>query len=412
MIIREIFIMATRSLGVNKLRSWLTILGVTIGIFSVIGVMTTVTAIRSSIESGLNVLGSNTFQFVPPTSDLSGGGKTVKKIRGRRPITYSEARRFIQLMEDVTEVITPRLSTSNVQATYSKQKPLFGLQIVGTNPYFVTTNQFIIAYGRNLTSEDVEAGKRVAVIGHSIEEEIFRNETPIGKTIKFDGQPYQIVGVFAPKGNFVGINQDNTIAIPITAFLEKYGGRGRYVGIAVQAPSQETLDEVIDRATQVMRRVRALSPGEENDFDIFQNDRLISAFDKVGNVVATGAFIISAIALLAAGVGIMNIMLVSVTERTKEIGIRKSVGAKKQSIMIQFLFEAILLCLVGGALGIVLGILGGDGAATFWFKVPIIFPWAWATFSVVICTVIGLTFGLYPAYRAASLNPIEALNFE
>lgn len=412
MIFREIFIMAIGSLGVNKLRSWLTILGVTIGIFSVIGVMTTVTAIRSSIESGLNVLGSNTFQFVPPKNDVSGGGKAAKKVRGRRPISYPEARRFIQLMEDVTEVIAPRLSAGNVQATYPKQKPLSGLQIFGTNQYFVTTNQFIISYGRNITPEDVEAGKRVAVIGHSIEEEIFRNESPIGKTIKFDGQPYQIVGVFASKGNFFSNNQDNTIVVPITAFLEKYGSRGRYVGIAVQAPSQETLEEVIDRATQVMRRVRGLSAGEENDFDIFQNDRLISAFDKVGNVVATGAFIISAIALLAAGVGIMNIMLVSVTERTKEIGIRKSVGAKKNTILVQFLFEAILLCLVGGALGIVLGVLGGNSAATFWFKVPIIFPWAWATFSVVICTAIGLTFGLYPAYRAAALNPIEALSFE
>jgi putative ABC transport system permease protein len=201
------------------------------------------------------------------------------------------------------------------------------------------------------------------------------------------------------------------VVIPITQFMEVYGRARRSVNINVQAVNQAELVATQERAIGVMRLVRSLEPEDRNDFEVFSNESLIEAFNNIAGVVAVGAFVISAIALLASGVGVMNIMLVSVTERTKEIGIRKSIGAKKRNILNQFLIEATLLSMMGGLAGILFGVLGGNIAATF-FNAEMIFPWGWAIAGLLVCSAIGIGFGLYPAYKAASLDPIEALRYE
>jgi putative ABC transport system permease protein len=199
--------------------------------------------------------------------------------------------------------------------------------------------------------------------------------------------------------------------IPITRFFENFGAANRSVNIATQSFSQETYNRTVDKAIGAMRVARGLKPNQPNDFEIYSNDSLKSAFASVADVVRVGAFVISLIALVAAGVGIMNIMLVSVTERTKEIGIRKSIGARSRDILRQFLTEAVFISQAGGLLGIALGVIGGNLLA-YWLEAELIFPFGWAVAGLVVCSGIGIGFGFYPAYRAASLDPIEALRFE
>jgi putative ABC transport system permease protein len=229
--------------------------------------------------------------------------------------------------------------------------------------------------------------------------------------VRIDGQNYTVVGLLGPKGSSFGQSQDNFAVTPITQFLEAYGRAGRSISVNIQAKSQEELAAIQEVAVGNMRLVRGLDPEDPNDFETFSNDSLIEAFNNIASVVAVGAFVISAIALLASGVGVMNIMLVSVTERTKEIGIRKSIGAKKRNILSQFLIEAVVLSLAGGLAGIAVGVIGGNAVAAF-LNATAVFPWGWALGGMIVCSGIGIVFGFYPAWKAASLDPIEALRYE
>src|SRR5664280_1508753 len=276
----EILRIAFASIGVNKLRSILTMLGITIGVFSVIGVMTTISALRGSIETGLSFLGSNTFQF--SKWPFAQGGPNHRKYELRRNIT-----------PDVT----------------------FG----GTNEYFLNANQYSIDLGRNLQPEDIELARPVIVIGQDVVKKLFPSENPLGKTIKLKGRTYVVIGTFAEKGTTFGQSDDNIAMIPITRFFSDMGTENYTVNIATAAPSHLLYNDTMDKGVTMMRIVRGLSPEAENDFEVYSNDSILGIFGKVADIVTSASFVISGIALLAAGVGIMNIMLVSVTERTKEI---------------------------------------------------------------------------------------------
>jgi putative ABC transport system permease protein len=297
------------------------------------------------------------------------------------------------------------------QAVYNGVKTTPSLLVVGSNRSFLTANAFTLGYGRNLNDEDVDLSRRVIVVGKMIEKRLFPHETPIGKVIRMSGHTYTIVGVLAEKGTAFGQSQDDICIMPITRFFEDFGEAKRTVNIATQAFSTDSYNRTFDKGISAMRIARGLQANQENDFEIYTNDSLKSAFVNVAGVVRIGAFVISFIALVAAGIGIMNIMLVSVTERTKEIGVRKSIGARSKDIMRQFLTEAVFISEAGGVLGIILGVIGGDLLAV-WLKVDLIFPFGWALAGLIVCSAIGIGFGLYPAYRAASLDPIEALRFE
>ena len=408
----EILKMAFGSLGVNKLRSFLTMSGITIGVFSVIGVMTAVSALRGSIETGLSFLGSNMFQFAKwPTFNV--GGSDEQKYKSRRRITLAQGQRYAELMKGYADIICFKVFNNNtlVQATYGNRKTPPDMTFCGSNEYFLTANQYAIGTGRNFTAADVDLVRPVCVIGQDVITKLFPSENPLGKVIKANGRTYTVIGTFASKGSMFGGSEDEIIMIPITRFFMDFGAEGRTVNIATQAPSQEAYNATMDRGMAAMRVVRGLRPEQENDFELYSNDSLVAAFAKIADVVSSGAFVISAIALLAAGVGIMNIMLVSVTERTKEIGVRKAVGARKIVILTQFLVEAIVLSVSGGLFGIVLGTIAGDALAVF-LSVSIVFPWGWAAAGVIVCSAIGVVFGLYPAWKAAALDPIEALRYE
>jgi putative ABC transport system permease protein len=413
MLLNEILRMAFTSLGVNKLRSFLTMSGITIGVFSVIGVMTTVSAMRGSIETGLSFLGSNMFQIAKYPTGITGSGVNWRKIEARRNITLAQAQRYQQLMEDTTDVVCFKAPYRNgpVQATYLNRKTEPGVGFMGTNEHFLTANQYTVETGRNFTAEDVDLGRPIAIIGPDLVKKLFPSESPLGKMIKMAGRAYTVTGVFAEKGTSFGQSQDNMVIVPITRFLSDFGAANASISLATQSPSQERYNETLDRGITAMRIVRGLKADEDNDFEIYSNDSLIAAFAKVADAVRAGALVISGIALLAASVGIMNIMLVSVTERTKEIGVRKSIGARRISILIQFLIEAVVLSLTGGLAGIFFGVIAGNGLA-MWMKASIVFPWDWAAIGLIVCTVIGVGAGLYPALKASRLDPIESLRYE
>lgn len=413
MLLNEIIRMAFQSLGVNKLRSMLTMAGITIGVFSVIGVMTTVSALRGSIESGLSFLGSNIFQFSKFPSGITNDGNARRKIEARKNITLAQAQRYQQLMEGVTDVVCLKAPYRNgpLQAVYGGRKTEPGLSMIGTNEHFLAANQFTMDLGRNFTAEDVDLARPITIIGQEIVKKLFPAENPLGKLVKLGGRAYTIVGTFAEKGTAFGQSQDDMAIVPITRFLSDYGSANVSINIATEAPSQQLYNEAMDKAVTAMRIVRGLQAEDDNDFDIYSNDSLIASFAKVADAVRAGALVISAIALLAASVGIMNIMLVSVTERTKEIGIRKSIGARRVSILTQFLIEAVVISLAGGLAGIALGVAAGNGLA-IWMKASIVFPWDWAAIGLAVCTVIGVGAGFYPALKASRLDPIESLRFE
>ena len=388
-------------------------LGITIGVFSVISVMTAVGALQYSIENGISFLGSNIFQFAKYPANVAASGDVREKYRNRRNITYLQALHYYRLMEGEAREVCLKCFAYEVkgQAVYNGVKTTPSLLVVGSNRSFLTANAYTLGYGRNLTDEDVDLSRRVIVVGKMIEKRLFPHETPIGKVIRMAGHTYTIIGVLSEKGTAFGQSQDDVCIMPITRFFEDYGEAKRTVNIATQAFSADTYNRTFDKGISAMRIARGLKADQENDFEIYSNDSLKSAFTSVAGVVSIGAFVISFIALLAAGIGIMNIMLVSVTERTKEIGIRKSIGARSRDILRQFLTEAVFISEAGGIIGILLGVIGGDLLALA-LKVDLIFPWGWAIAGLIVCSAIGIGFGFYPAYRAAALDPIEALRYE
>ena len=408
---REILAMALTSLGANKLRSALTMTGITIGVFSVISVMTAIGALQSSIESGISFLGSNIFQFAKFPANVSAGGRAQKKYENRRNITYRQALRYYQLMEGDAREICLKSFDFKGQAVYNGLKTTPSLTVAGSNRSFLTANSYTLAYGRNINDEDVALARSVVVIGKAIEKRLFPHESPIGKMLKINGHTFTVVGGLSEKGTAFGQSQDDICVVPITRFFENFGESNRTVNIATQSFSQETYNTTLDKGMGAMRIARGLRAEQENDFELYSNDSLKSAFTAIADVVRIGAFVISLIALVAAGIGIMNIMLVSVTERTKEIGIRKSIGARSRDILRQFLTEAVFISEAGGILGIILGVVGGDLLAA-WLQADLIFPFGWAIAGLIVCSAIGIGFGFYPAWRAAALDPIEALRFE
>jgi putative ABC transport system permease protein len=411
--LREIFAMALSSLGANKLRAALTMTGITIGVFSIISVMTAIGALQNSIESGISFLGSNIFQFAKYPVNIDAGGETKKKYQNRRNITYKQAMRYYELMQGNANEICLKCFGRDLkaQAVYNGVKTTPSLTVVGTNRSFLTANAFTLGYGRNLNDEDVDLARQVLVVGKMIEKRLFPHESPIGKVIRMNGHTYTIVGVLAEKGTSFGQSQDDICIMPITRFFQNYGEANRTVNVATQPFSTELYNQTLDKGISAMRIARGLRADQENDFEIYTNDSLKSAFVSVAGVVSVGAFVISFIALVAAGIGIMNIMLVSVTERTKEIGVRKSIGARSRDILRQFLTEAVLISEAGGVIGIILGVIFGNLLAA-WLQADLIFPFGWALVGLIVCSAIGVGFGYYPAYRAAALDPIEALRYE
>lgn len=410
MIIIEILRLAFQALKANKLRAGLTILGIIVGIFSIITIMTIITMLQVSIEAGVSQLGKNTFQIQKWPAVQTGGPGESAKYRNRPDITLEEYYRLEDMLKTAKHIGAEQWQFGKV-IKFRNIETNPNVQVAGLTPDAIKTNDWNVELGRELRQSDMEVSNPVVILGKDVADKLFTNIDPIGQEIRVDGHPVKVIGVFESEGQFFGESRDNFVAMPLSAFQSIYGKRSRSVNITVMSYGKEDYNNVIEAATGYMRIIRKNMPGEENDFEIYSNESILAQINDITKYVKYGAMVISFIALLAAGIGIMNIMLVSVTERTKEIGIRKAIGAKKSNILFQFITEAIVLCLFGGFLGIILGIGVGNLAGSA-LNATAAIPYDWVLIGLILCVVVGLIFGTYPAYKAANLDPIEALRYE
>ena len=392
----------------NKLRSTLTLLGISVGIFSVISVMTAIKTLESSIESGLNVFGTNTFLITKDPAIQFGGNE---KYRNRKNIDLDQ---YLQLKEraKLPILVSGGDETERVRVvTYKDKKTKQAPRVSGGDSGTLRTVNTYIADGRNLTDEDVHLSRSVCIIGADVVDILFPFEDPLGKVIQLQGINFTVVGVTERQGQSFGQSQDNYVFMPVTTFLQRFRGKSYSLGITVESESSELYSETLDEVIGVLRAIRKVPPGEENDFEITTNDELMETFGTFTGSIKIFAFSISVIALIVAGIGIMNIMLVSVTERIKEIGIRKAIGATRSHILFQFLTESVFLCQIGGIIGVIFGVAAGN-IISLVAKVPAVIPFDWAIYGVISCSIIGIGFGSYPAWRAANLDPVESMRFE
>lgn len=406
--INQILAISLQSLKSNRLRTALTILGVVVGIFSIIVIMTILTMLQSSIDEGLSSLGKNTFQ-IQRDDNVFGGGPRMRT-RSRKDLTIEEANRLRELLTQAKYVGVEQWQFGKV-VKFGNKETNPNIAVAGVNTDAMRTNDWNVEEGRDFRADDINYSTNTCLIFHPIVEKLFPNSNPIGQEIRVDGRPLKVIGVIEPQTALFGSSRDSYVIVPITTWQSMYGRYGRSVNITVMSQSKSDYNDVIEAATGHMRTIRKVGPGEPNDFYIFSNESMIEQTNQITGPIKIIALAISLIALIAAGVGIMNIMLVSVTERTREIGIRKALGARKIWILAQFLFEAVILCMLGGLIGIIFGVGIGNIAGGA-LNAQTAIPWDWVFIGLSMCIAVGVIFGTYPAYKASNLDPIEALRYE
>ena len=404
----EMLRMAANAVRTHVLRSSLTILGVFVGVFSIIAVMTGIRVLQNNLETAMSGLGANTFQFQRfPAISFDDGD--FEKYRRRRRFYVSDMN-WLREKATLAQAVAAQSQFGVGEATsrYARTNP----NIPGTavTPEVFVTQNWTIGEGRAFSETDDDSGRRVCVLGADLAEKLFPRGSPVGEVVKFQGTPFTVIGLLERRGSLFGQSRDNFIAIPLGTAVRLYG-RFLSLAIQVQAPSRESYNEVMEQARGAMRALRKVPPGEEDDFETISNESAVGQFRSLTSAIRLGAAAISSIALIAAGIGIMNIMLVSVTERTREIGIRRAIGARKRSVLVQFIAEAVLLSEVGGVLGVLAGILFGNLLCLLVHAPPVI-PLDWAGIGLGICSAVGIVFGTYPAWKAANLDPIDSLRYE
>ncbi len=408
--IQESVNIAFQSVKSNKLRTLLTMLGVVVGIFSVIVIMTIITMLQTSIKNGFSQLGQNTFEIQKFPAIMTGGHQAWRKYRNRKDITLDDYYRLKSMLKQA-KYVGAQDDRGGVVVKYSNTETNPNISVVGITAEAMKTNNWVATYGRNIRSVDVQYSNDVCDIGQDIVDKLFPSINPVGQIIKINNYPVKVIGVLEKQPQLFGRSRDNNVLIPITTFQSVFGKLHRSIDITVMSSNTNTYDATIESAIGYMRVIRKVDAGQPNDFDIYSNESIMGQINNITSGVRIGALVISIIALLAAGVGIMNIMLVSVTERTREIGVRKAIGARKSSILVQFLVEAVILCLTGGFIGIILGVGVGNLAGSY-LNAQMAIPINWVIIGFALCIMVGVIFGTYPAYKAANLDPIEALRHE
>ncbi len=406
--IKESIMMALDSLTTNKLRSILTLVGIGIGLFSIIIVMTAIGAVQKTVEDAFSSIGTNNFIIQKFPAVRMGHGQW-RLYRNRKDLTAEQGERLKRL------TILPRavgieLSTGGKTIKYENLSTNPNVRVVGVNLDEVITSDWKIESGRGFTPQDMDHTRFYTIVGRDVVDKLFTNIDPIGQRIKIDGNNFEIIGLFEKKGSVLGSGQDNFVAIPLTAYQRMYG-KDENGSFTIMAASPELMELTMDEVIGALRVIRKVPIGADNDFEIITNDQLIDQFNDLTKYFKLGAGVVAFIALLAAGVGIMNIMLVSVTERTREIGIRKAIGARKAIIRSQFVAEAVVLSQIGGIAGIILGVIGGNIVAVA-INVSVVVPIDWIIIGLTVTTLVGIIFGVYPAVKASNLDPIEALRYE
>lgn len=397
------------SIKSNFVRSLLTLLIIAVGIACLVGILTAIDAILFSMNSNFNRLGANSLSLKPSSETLSSNqrGRTEKKSAS---ITIEQAQEFKERFSSTGATISiDAFCKGNVTIKSGTEKTNPSFQLRGIDENFLLTSSFELIEGRNFLRNETYK----ALAGSEVIKILF-NELPkkaIGKEIVVEGDRYTIVGVLKQNGSGSADNSDKRLYIPLTLSKNKYGypDKNYNVNIAVQNPAQ--IEATIESSISVMRNIRGLKPGQDNDFEISKSDSILNTLKEMTSTLRWATLVIAMLTLLGASIGLMNIMLVSVTERTREIGVRKSLGATSNNILMQFLTEAVTICIFGGIVGILLGIGIGFGVNVL-VKGVFFIPWAWMILGMFVCIFVGVISGIYPALKASKLDPIEALRYE
>jgi putative ABC transport system permease protein len=401
------FRLSTGALAAHPLRSTLTLLGIVIGVFTVVGMMALTTGLRNSINKGIGALGANTFQMTKwPVFHFGPLDSSVWK---RKNITSQQA---VSLRDALPQALQlgPEAWTSgrDAKSRFGRAQPV---TVAGGWPEIFTNYGYGIAQGRAFAEADLASGARVVVLGANVADACFPGGNPIGEAVQIGRLRLEVVGVIERQGGSpFGFTPDTLAIVPLSVFVDGYGG-GRSLDITVMARSAQEVTRTQDAAIAAFRRIRGLQAWDDNDFEVFSNESLRSTVDDLVGKAELFAIGVCALALLVGGIGIMNIMLVAVAERTQEIGVRKSLGARRLRILLQFVIEAVLLSATGGLLGILLGFFAA-WLASFAFGIPAEVQLWSVALGLGVSSAIGLVFGIYPAARAARLDPAVALRSE
>jgi putative ABC transport system permease protein len=408
--ILDTFAMALATLRANPTRSFLTLLGIVIGAATVVAMMSLTEGLRNKVQTDLSFLGAGHFN-VTKFPNFGGPSTDWGKYRRRKDLTLEQGRAIEDNCPHVERVSPKKWAAEPEKVSTQERSTRPTVRIVGTTPGFEQMNGYPVGDGRFLTDIDVSLARRVADIGADVADVLFPGRDPVGEKIRIRSGTFTVIGVLARKGSDIGGgSQDSIVVVPLSTFSDVFGKNFELV-LGVKAVSPEVEKTAQDEAVAQLRRMRRVPAGEENDFEIYGNDSMGEMFDKLATTIGVATFGVCALALLVGGIGIMNIMLVSVVERTREIGIRKALGARRRRVLSQFVVEAIALSLVGGVIGVALGCSVAVGAREI-YGVPASIP-AWAVaLAMGSATGCGLLFGIYPAVRASRLDPVEAMRAE
>ena len=404
---------ALRSIRTNLLRTILTSLIIAIGVTSLVGCLTIIDGIQSSVNNSFAGLGANAFDV--RNRDIFKIRKQGEQEKHYPPIDYREAKLYKEKFGHSAIIGLKVNVTFNAEVKYESKQTNPNTRIMGTDENYLDIKGFKISSGRVFSSNDLEGGTNVCILGVDVVSQLFdKNINPMDKEITILGQKMKVIGLLEKKGSMMGGGDDRVIFVPLESGRKMAVGRSLTFDIVTSVPNINDLENVIEEARGVMRTVRQDVIGMPDSFSIERSDSLAKQSESITDILRIAGFGIGFITLLGAAIALMNIMLVSVTERTQEIGIRKSLGATPYLIRMQFLMEAVVICLLGGIGGIIFAIIIGNLFAQLLMgnSASFIIPWVWMSLGISVCVAVGLFSGIYPAYKASKLDPIESLRYE
>ena len=410
---RENVKIALGSIRTQLLRTILTIVIITIGITALVGILTVVAAFENNLNSTFASMGSNTFNINQYKTQLRGNGG-INKIEKINPIiTYPEAKAFKEKYSyPLTQTSLSFIATSSAEVKFENQKTDPEISVLGVDEYFLTNSGLEVTQGRNFNPFDISNNVYYCIVGSDfVSKGLLKDVNPIGKIISIRGAKFKVIGVLKEKGSTFGNSQDLRIMIPIQVARSLFSAPNINYSLSTMIQKTELLDDAIDNAIFTMRKIKKLNPVEEDNFGVSRSDDLVNRIASITGFLGVSAWLIGIITILGSSIALMNIMIVSVTERTREIGVRKALGAKKSAIAFQFFIETITVGQIGGIFGILFGILVGYGISSL-LNLAFVTPWQAIFAAFATSFFVGLVSGLYPAIKASQLDPIEALRYE
>jgi putative ABC transport system permease protein len=402
---------ALQSIRTNLLRSILTVLIIAVGITALVGILTAIDSIKSSITKEFTFMGANTFSLSSRGMQVQVGNRRYRT-KNHSYISFYQAKEFKELYDFPASTAISVYATGTGTLKYGSEKTNPNISVRGIDNDYLFVTGYEIGQGRSFSEQDIESGRSMAVLGSALAKRLFKGgESALQKTVSIGSGKYKVIGVLKEKGSGFGGSSDLVCFIPFTNTRNYFSRPNMNFGVQVKVNQPELMEAAIGQAESTFRTVRNLNPLDETDFNIEKSDNLVNILlENIKNITLV-ATIIGLITLFGAAVGLMNIMLVSVTERTREIGVRKAIGAKGKTVKQQFLIEAIVIGQIGGFLGIILGILIGNLVSVM-IGSTFIIPWVWIIVGVALCFGVGIISGYYPAQKASQLDPIESLRYE